>query len=117
MPDRQVDTDEQRQAVQQTLAEMALGLETAGADFLVMAVNTLHAVAPKGAPGGRATLDLVNSGLAKLKSSGRWFDGWRRPNPGREPGISPVAAARTWLLAVGWRRHGLIAPADVPGGT
>jgi hypothetical protein len=53
-------------------------------------------------------------------SSGRWFDGWR---PGRVPGgvdpprpsIAPVARARTWLLSVGWRRHGLLDPADVPG--
>jgi REP element-mobilizing transposase RayT len=49
-------------------------------------------------------------------SSARWFDGWRVR--GAERGIagpSPVARARTWLLAVGWRRHGLIDPADVPG--
>jgi hypothetical protein len=26
-----------------------------------------------------------------------------------------VAKPRTWLLAVGWRRHGLIDPAEVPG--
>ena len=55
-------------------------------------------------------------------SSGRWFDGWK---PGRvstseparaAPSVRPsVARARTWLLATGWRRHGLIDPADVPG--
>jgi REP element-mobilizing transposase RayT len=53
-------------------------------------------------------------------SSGRWFDGWRdRPAPGasREPPAAPeVARPRTWLLALGWRRHGLIDPAEVPGG-
>jgi hypothetical protein len=27
----------------------------------------------------------------------------------------PVARAKTWLLAVGWRRHGLLDPADGPG--
>ena len=27
----------------------------------------------------------------------------------------PVARARTWLLTAGWRRHGLLDPADVPG--
>ncbi len=56
-------------------------------------------------------------------SSGRWFDGWKRERigTGREvttPTLalpSPVARARTWLLAVGWRRHGLLDPADVPG--
>jgi REP element-mobilizing transposase RayT len=51
-------------------------------------------------------------------SSGRWFDGWR-PGMGRrlaEPTGSPeVARARTWLLGSGWRRHGLVDPAEVPG--
>ena len=50
-------------------------------------------------------------------SSGRWFDGWRRAPTvlGGVPARRPVARARTWLLRVGWRRHGLIDPADVPG--
>ena len=54
-------------------------------------------------------------------SSGRWFDGWRRdralvdaeragPDERRA-----VARPRLWLVTVGWRRHGLIDPADVPG--
>ena len=38
------------------------------------------------------------------RSSGRWFDGWSGPtNP---PGASPLAAPRTWLITVGWRRAG-----------
>ena len=54
-------------------------------------------------------------------SSARWFEGWRRAVPDatevRATRIArrPVARARTWLLAVGWRRHGLLDPADVPG--
>lgn len=53
-------------------------------------------------------------------SSARWFDGWKRKSLGTEAGSStpprpPVARARTWLLTVGWRRHGLLDPADVPG--
>ncbi len=56
-------------------------------------------------------------------SSGRWFDGWRELPPSSEamPGLleasdSPeVARPRTWLLGHGWRRHGLIDPAEVPG--
>jgi hypothetical protein len=55
-------------------------------------------------------------------SSARWFDGWKRKE-NVTAGVSatasregpPVARARTWLLTVGWRRHGLIDPADVPG--
>src|SRR5262245_10567275 len=50
---------------------------------------------------GRATPDPA--------SSGRWFDGWRvataAPNT---TDTHEVAAARTWLLQTGWRRHGLI---------
>jgi REP element-mobilizing transposase RayT len=48
-------------------------------------------------------------------SSGRWFDGWRTSQP-RAPDAPAVAGPRTWLLAVGWRRHGLVDPREVPGG-
>jgi hypothetical protein len=56
-------------------------------------------------------------------SSGAGFGGWRavvpasgvppgyapRPIPfGAADGGCPVSAARTWLLAIGWRRHGLL---------
>jgi REP element-mobilizing transposase RayT len=53
-------------------------------------------------------------------SSARWFDGWR---PGSEPeeidvtGRPEVAQPHTWLLRVGWRRHGLVDPADLPATT
>src|SRR5262249_13552875 len=49
-------------------------------------------------------------------SSGEWFDGWShrlQPLCSREPPC--VATPRTWLLRVGWWRHGLIDPAEVPG--
>jgi hypothetical protein len=54
-------------------------------------------------------------------SSARWFDGWMRGVtieereadwPDRRPSVTHP---RTWLLAIGWRRHGLIDPRDVPG--
>ena len=51
-------------------------------------------------------------------SSGRWFDGWRRDVASlrrAEEGRPEVARPRTWLLTVGWRRHGLVDPAEVPG--
>ena len=55
-------------------------------------------------------------------SSARWFDGWRRERvgimaaaPPSSPARPAVARARTWLLTVGWRRCGLLDPADVPG--
>ena len=47
-------------------------------------------------------------------SSGATFDGWNdTPLIAGDP--LPVAAARTWLLTVGWRRHGSIATTEVPG--
>lgn len=62
-------------------------------------------------------------------SSGRWFDGWRegmgasssedaRLNGQRRDGAderAEVARPQTWLLRVGWRRHGLISLREVPG--
>jgi hypothetical protein len=55
-------------------------------------------------------------------SSSWWFDGWREA-PGvvlaladaGAPRSPPVAPARTWLLAEGWRRHGLVSAFEVPG--
>ncbi|MHC4516736.1 MAG: transposase [Planctomycetota bacterium] len=59
--------------------------------------------------GGRLAPDLC--------SSGWWFDGWKDrftvKGLGRQQ--KPVAASRTWLLQTGWRRHGLIRLAEVPG--
>jgi REP-associated tyrosine transposase len=61
-------------------------------------------------------------------SSGCWFDGWRCPPPQCPPPqcpppqcapqSCPLPAARTWLLAKGWRRgaRGLLATDEVPGG-
>ena len=49
-------------------------------------------------------------------SSARYFDGWKRgadiPSPALDP---PVAAPQSWLLRVGWRRRGLLDPAEIPG--
>jgi len=49
-------------------------------------------------------------------SSGCWFDGWRGVAASREPPRDrTVAQPRTWLLAIGWRRHGLVDASEVPG--
>jgi len=59
-------------------------------------------------------------------SSGYWFDGWRTDVTALKrtaerhvdfPAEPPVAAPRTWLLGVGWRRSRLIDPSEVPGST
>jgi hypothetical protein len=75
-----------------------------------------HAANVSAAPGRPVNV------LLDPASSARWFDGWR---PGckittERGSISllekpAVARARTWLLTTGWRRHGLLDPADVPG--
>jgi len=49
-------------------------------------------------------------------SSGRWFVGWSALPPGHEAcGEAEVSSARTWLVRVGWQRHGLIDPREIPG--
>ena len=47
-------------------------------------------------------------------SSGAWFHGWR-PGVQLPGGIGPppVARATTWLARVGWRRLGLLDPAEI----
>jgi REP element-mobilizing transposase RayT len=72
---------------------------------------------------GKARTSLTRTVRFDPASSARWFDGWKsrmrtaasasEPAAGRVP--LPVARARTWLLTTGWRRHGLLDPADVPG--
>jgi REP element-mobilizing transposase RayT len=48
-------------------------------------------------------------------SSGPWFDGWSEPQPAPPAGVpSPVAAPKTWLVAKGWRRHGLLSLSEAP---
>jgi REP element-mobilizing transposase RayT len=48
-------------------------------------------------------------------SSARWFTGWTQEDAaqvrvvlGEPTGPPPVARSRTWLLGIGWKRHGLI---------
>jgi putative transposase len=46
-------------------------------------------------------------------SSARWFDGFADARPA-SPGDPPTRLPRTWLLRLGWRRHGLIARDEGP---
>ena len=48
-------------------------------------------------------------------SSGAWFDGWAGLSVRAPAATAIVAAARTWLLRLGWRRHGPIRFGEVPG--
>ena len=50
-------------------------------------------------------------------SSAPWFAGWKggiEKDAISKPGL--FDRARTWLLSVGWRKHGLIDPLEVPVG-
>jgi len=59
---------------------------------------------------------LPSRRLLDPASSARWFDGWKMiVSDAKGASRRPVARAKTWLLAVGWKLHGLIDPADVPG--
>ena len=52
-----------------------LGLDGRVAEIPALAsAQTLHVVAPKGDAEGHAYLELVNTGLADLQASGRWFE-------------------------------------------
>lgn len=66
---------------------------------------------------------IVDPGWIDPRSSGGGFDGWRDggiadagEGQGAEGPVTgpPVAAPRTWLLATGWRRHGLLRRDEVP---
>jgi putative transposase len=50
----------------------------------------------------------VRRGALDSCSSGRWFDGWIGVK--RAIGLegAPVTRARTWLLRLGWTKHGLL---------
>jgi hypothetical protein len=48
-------------------------------------------------------------------SSAGCFAGWSRKNGRKlEPVSRFLPLARTWLLALGWRRHGLLDPRELP---
>jgi hypothetical protein len=77
-------------------------------------LNARHHAAKAGARARRVVSDPA--------SSAHWFDGWKRIPDDTESVMRSrlthppaVARARHWLLAKGWRRHGLLDPADVPG--
>jgi putative transposase len=49
-------------------------------------------------------------------TSAPWFDGFRERVTvrGLDAIVRPVTAARTWLLSIGWRRHGLLSVHELP---
>ncbi len=58
---------------------------------------------------------MVDPSWVDPRSSGSWFDGWKRlPEGLSKPNYPPTSEPRTWLLAPGWRRYGLIRVDEVP---
>jgi hypothetical protein len=71
-------------------------------------LNARRHLAKMGRPLPRPSIDPA--------SSGRFFSGWnRRFQPASSLDPPPVSSPHTWLLSVGWRRHGAIDPAEIPG--
>ena len=48
-------------------------------------------------------------------SSARWFEGFTRKLAADRTGTREVGRPRSWLLKSGWKAHGLIDPATLPG--
>ena len=70
-------------------------------------LSVRHHLAKRGLLSRSTTIDPA--------SSARWFDGWRARSPESAHGPPPVAPPHTWLLRLGWRRHGLLDPSEIPG--
>jgi REP element-mobilizing transposase RayT len=57
--------------------------------------------------------ERVGRGVVDRFSSAPWFDGWtERPSPPTSPPVT--SPPRTWLLATGWRRRGLLSLDEIP---
>ncbi|MBK8096415.1 MAG: transposase [Planctomycetes bacterium] len=69
--------------------------------------NSRHAALARSAARGRM---VDASQPIDTFTSAPWFDGFRQPIRvrGLEAIVRPITGARTWLLAIGWRRHGLL---------
>ena len=64
---------------------------------------------------GSGQLSSRASGLDPL-SSAQWFNGFAEPIPSSFRSVGPpsIVAPTSWLLRLGWRRHGLIKSSDAP---
>jgi REP element-mobilizing transposase RayT len=56
--------------------------------------------------------ERVGAGAPDRFSSAGAFDGWRDAAPANEPQVT--SPPRTWLLATGWRRRGLVSRTELP---
>jgi len=75
----------------------------------------LHGIMPR--PDFRVVHSCPARGEADPYSSAAVFDGWSSgalSTSAASATVLPVAPARTWLLATGWRRQGLLSLDETP---
>jgi len=59
----------------------------------------------------RSTMGPSRAALS-IRARPAAFDGWN--SGARAETLDAVVAPRTWLLRIGWRKHGLLDPRDGP---
>ena len=78
--------------------------------------NAIRYVLQNGRKHAREGREVVVSQALDTFTSAPWFDGFRESFTVRslEVIVRPVTDARTWMLTIGWRRHGLLSVHEIP---
>ena len=78
--------------------------------------NALRYVIANGKKHAAEGREVKVAGPIDTFSSAPWFDGFRETITvrGLEAVVRPVTDAHTWMLTIGWRRHGLLSVHDLP---
>jgi REP element-mobilizing transposase RayT len=78
--------------------------------------NVLRYVLANGRKHAAEGREVAVPGAIDTFTSTPWFDGFREAIVvrGLPSTARPVADARTWMLTIGWRRHGLLSVHDLP---
>jgi hypothetical protein len=78
--------------------------------------NALRYVLQNGKKHAAAGREVTVPQALDTFTSAPWFDGFREAFTVRnlEVVVQPITDARTWMLRIGWRRHGLIGVHELP---
>jgi REP element-mobilizing transposase RayT len=78
--------------------------------------NAIRYVLQNGRKHAAAGREVAVPSAIDTFTSAPWFDGFREPIVvrGIEAILRPVTDARTWMLTIGWRRHGLLSVHELP---
>ena len=78
--------------------------------------NVLRYVLGNGKKHAAEGREIRVSAAIDTYTSAPWFDGFREVFRvrGLEAIVRPVTDARTWMLTIGWRRHGLLSVHELP---